>query len=131
MSLHTPPEKLEIGMAIPLMRLLQVAVALGLAGVAAVLPITFPLQVLYFGVMFALIMRVCHPFARIVADSRGLYVTRYRKTHFVEWREVISVRTTLGEGGIKVEFRRPIAGLRHALVNMPDMPVSRAFFVLI
>ena len=133
MSLKDPAEKREIGMAIPwrLVRLVQLIVTLGLAGMGALLPIAFPFKALYFGAIIAVSISVGHPFARVIADGQGLYVTRYVQAHFLEWRDVISVRSAWREGGIKIEFRRKVAGLRYAIVSLPDMPVGRAFFVLI
>jgi hypothetical protein len=131
--LNDQAERREIGMAIPwpLMRLVQAIVTLGLAGMGALMPISVPLKALYFGAVITVSIGVGHPFARVVADDRGLYVTRYMQTHFLEWREVISARMSWREGGIKIDFHRSIGGLRYAIVNLPDMPVGRAFFVLI
>lgn len=67
-----------------------------------------------------------HPLARIEGDDSGLFIQRYLRVHFVEWPGVSGVRTSFSEGGIRLEFRHMVVGLRYAMTNFPNMPVGEA-----
>jgi len=79
-----------------------------------------------FVALSAMCVVVGHPLARIEGDDSGLFIQRYLRVHFVEWPSVTGVRTSFGDGGIRVEFRHMVAGLRYAMTNFPNMPVGEA-----
>ena len=132
MSLTDQLERREIGVHIPwvLIRLAQGMGILLIVAISSVMDIALPLKVLYALSAVLLGAAVGHPFASVAGDDRGLYVTRYLKTHFVEWPDVLSVRSAMDKGGINISFRSPVAGLRYAVVIFPNMPVKKAFRAL-
>ena len=111
---------------VPLMRLVQLGFILMVVVTGFSLEVSLVFRLLAILLVSGICIAVGHPFASISGDEEGLYVQRYVRVHSVNWAEVSGARASLNDSGIRIDFLRPVGGLRYAVANFPNMGIKDA-----